>query len=596
VQLAAEVIAPSQLALALRAGVHRLLGAQEHLDRINVFPVPDGDTGTNLAATAGAMLPVLVPTADHSGRLLSAAADAALDGARGNSGAIFAQWLLGFSDQVAMATDLDRSTFAQALTSGAMYAREALSEPREGTILSVLSEVSIRVTAQVNQLSLAALCADAVVESKRALESTRHQLDVLEKAGVVDAGAAGFVAFLEGFNDFLQRGQIDALPEGIGVPSLEREAAGGEATLEHRWCTECMVSGEIDRKSLREKLASLGSSLVVAGTLHKVRVHVHVADPSEVFRIASEFGTISAEKADDMQRQQESTAHALRRRVAVVTDSAADIPEELLESLDIHVVPVRLSFGPKGFLDKVTMSPEQFYQMLVQSPYHPKTSQPAPGDFRRLYEFLCSHHDSVVSVHVSGRVSGTRQSAEAAASRTAAKERVRIVDSFSVSTGQGLLAIHAAERAAEGVDAETVRQSVEALRARTHTYAYLPTLDYAVKGGRVPPIARALSRWLRISPLLAALPDGRLSLGGALFGRRQPLEKFARFIARRLGPTRRYRMIIAHGDALGDATHLAQLLRGLHAEIQDLHIVPSGAALGVHGGPGFLAIGFHPVD
>ncbi len=494
-----------QLTLALRAGVHRLLGAQEHLDRINVFPVPDGDTGTNLAATAGSMLAILSQRADHAGRLLAACADAALDGARGNSGAIFAQWLLGVSDRAAESAALDGHTFALSMASGATYAREALSEPREGTILSVLSDVAAAMMAKAGQFNFVQLCEHARHESRRSLEATRHGLDVLEKADVVDAGAAGFAAFLEGFTDYVQKGEIDPLPDGVSLPSLEREAAGSEATLEHRWCTECMVSGEVDRKALRERLAELGSSLVVAGTGRKVRVHVHVADPGAVFRLAAEFGAVSGEKADDMQRQQESTAHAARRRVAIVTDSAADIPEDLLESLDIHVVPVRLGFGPKGYLDKVTMSPEQFYAMLVSSPHHPKTSQPAPGDFRRLYEFLCSHHDSVVSVHVSGRVSGTRQSAESAASRIAHGQRVRVVDSFSASAGQGLLAIHAAERAAEGADAEAVRHSVESLRARTYTFAYLPTLEYAVKGGRVPPFARTLARWLHISPLLATL-------------------------------------------------------------------------------------------
>ncbi len=596
-EFSAEIIGPAQLAQALRAGVHRLLGAQEHLDRINVFPVPDGDTGTNLAATASAMLPILtVNPPDHAGRLLCAAADAALDGARGNSGAIFAQWLLGLSDHVAGSPELDRGTFAQALSNGATYAREALSEPRDGTILSVLREVATFAVAQADRLGFRDLCASALEESRRSLEATRHDLEVLEKAGVVDAGAAGFVAFLEGFSDFLQEGRMDDLPEGIGLPSLEHEAAGGEAMLEHRWCTECMVSGAIDRKTLRERLASLGSSLVVAGTGRKVRVHVHVADPAQVFQIASEFGTVSAEKADDMQRQQESTAHAGRRPVAIVTDSAADIPEELLEALDIHVVPVRLGFGPKGYLDKVTMSPEQFYSTLRSSPHHPKTSQPAPGDFRRLYEFLCSHHESVVSIHVSGRVSGTRQSAEAAASRTAAKDRVRIIDSLSASAGQGLLVIHAAERAAEGLDASAVVTAVESLRAKTSTFAYLPTLDYAVKGGRVPPIARTLARWLRISPLLATRPDGRLSLGGALYGRGRPLKKFARFITRRLEPSKAYRVMIAHGDAAQDATALADLLRASHDGHLQVHIVPSGAALGVHGGPGFLAVGLHAVD
>jgi DegV family protein with EDD domain len=596
VELTADIIGPGDLALALRAGVHRLLGAQEHLDRINVFPVPDGDTGTNLAATASAILPILSDAPDHVGRLLTSAADAALDGARGNSGAILAQWLLGVSDQAAAYTTLDRRGFADALAGGATYAREALSDPREGTILSVLTEVAAAVASQADALSFPGLCARAVGEARESLAATRHNLDVLEKAGVVDAGAAGFVAFLEGFNDFVQTGQVDALPDGSQLPVFEREVAGSETTLEHRWCTECMVSGAVDRKALRERLSALGSSLVVAGTGSKARVHIHAADPADVFRVVAEFGLVSAEKADDMQRQQESTAHANRRRVAVVTDSAGDLPDELLESLDIHVVPVRLAFGPNGFLDKVSLTPPEFYRMLVENPHHPKTSQPAPGDFRRLYGYLCSHHDAVVSIHVSGRVSGTWQSAESAASRLAESSRVRVIDSYSASAGQGLLAIHAAECADRGLDEAAVVASVESLRSKTQTYAYLPTLDYAVKGGRVPPIARSLARFLHVLPLLATRPDGRLGLGGALFGRRHPLEKFARFIARRLRHGQAYRVIVAHGDALASAEQFVAALQTQHGHGDDIHIVPSGAALGVHGGPGFLAVGFHPIE
>jgi DegV family protein with EDD domain len=592
----AEDIGPVDLSLAMRAGIHRLLGAQEQLDRINVFPVPDGDTGTNLAATASAILPVLSPQPEHVGRLLAVAADAALDGARGNSGAIFAQWLLGLSDHTAAATRLDRQGFASALQTGATYARDALSDPREGTIISVLRDVAVAVAAEATAIGFPELCARAVTEARRSLAATQHGLDVLEKAGVVDAGAAGFVAFIEGFNDCIQTGQVDPLPEGLPTPNVEREVAGGETSLDHRWCTECLITGQVDRAHLREQLAAIGSSLVIAGSASKARLHIHVADPSLVFQIAATFGVVSGQKADDMQRQQESTAHAGRRPVAVLTDSAGDIPEELLESLDIHVVPVRLAFGPQSYLDKVSLSPVQFYRELATSSVAPKTSQPPPGDFRRQYGYLCSHHQAVVSVHVSGRVSGTLQSAEAAATRLAEQGRVHVVDSYSASAGQGLLTIHAAECAASGMTSEAIVASVIRLRAHTQTVAYLPTLHYAVRGGRVPPIAMTISRWLRLRPLLATRPDGRLGLGGALLGYSRPLQKFARVILRRLQPKTRYRMIIAHGDVPADAAGLAALLQAHRPDICELYQVPSGAALGVHGGPGFLAVGFHPLD
>ena len=152
--------------------------------------------------------------------------------------------------------------------------------------------------------------------------------------------------------------------------------------LEHRYCTECMITGEaIDRRKLREEASALGSSLVIAGSQSKVRLHIRTNEPPRVFELASRFGAVAGEKADDMQRQQEMAHHATRRHVAVVTDSAADLPDSVLEALDIHVVPVRVHFGTHSYLDKVGLSSAEFFRMLAESPVHPKTSQPPPGRF-----------------------------------------------------------------------------------------------------------------------------------------------------------------------------------------------------------------------
>ncbi|MBL8267548.1 DAK2 domain-containing protein, partial [Steroidobacter sp.] len=131
----------ARLSRLLRAGIQRLLADQEHLNRINVFPVADGDTGTNMAITMGAVLASLRRGADdHAGTTLTRAADAALDGARGNSGAILAQFFLGMGDSAASHAALSTLQFAKAVTAGAIYARDSLSEPREGTVLTVITD------------------------------------------------------------------------------------------------------------------------------------------------------------------------------------------------------------------------------------------------------------------------------------------------------------------------------------------------------------------------------------------------------------------------------------------------------------------------
>jgi DegV family protein with EDD domain len=585
----------TELGRALRAGIHRLYQQQEHLDRINVFPVPDGDTGTNLVLTMSAVLALLKrSTPPHAGQLLTQVADAALDGARGNSGAILAQFFLGVGDRAGHLAELSPADFADAVRGGASYAREALAEPREGTILTVLQEVGAELgrLTEAGRADFRTVVRQALKRGQRALERTREQLDVLTRANVVDAGAAGFVILLEGVADYLDTGELGEPDVVPGALHDEPDAAGGETNLEHRWCTECMVGGEaVERRRLRERLAAIGSSLVVAGTRRKVRVHVHASNPSDVFRIAAEFGVVSGEKADDIQRQQQAALHAARRRVAVVTDSAADIPEEELERLDIHVVPVRVHFGERSYLDKVSLAPEEFYRLLATSPVHPKTSQPPPGDFRRVFEFLASHYAHVVSINVSGRVSGTRQAAESAAGRVTARERVAVIDSANAAAGQGLLAIHAAECAAAGLELDQLMRSVLAARAKTRTFACLPTLDYGVRGGRVPAIARTIASLLHVSPLLATFPSGRIAIGGILFGRSNLTAKFARFVARRVDPRLRYRAIVSHADAPAEGQRLLELLTLARPNIGCAWLVPLGTAIGVHGGPGSLVVG-----
>jgi DegV family protein with EDD domain len=609
-----------QLADALRAGIYRLFEQTDHLNKINVFPVPDGDTGTNLAMTLAAVLAALerAPEPD-AGRLLSRVADAALDGARGNSGSILAQFLLGLADGSAGAPVIDGPALVRAAEAGARYARDAMSQPREGTLLTVL-----RTFADALQASLVArpdaTPRDLVLASRdplaRALAATTSQLDALREARVVDAGAQGFVALLEGMTRYFETGETGtptATPRHRAdnedmAGALVADAAGARSE-DARYCTECLVLARdgavVDLRQLRERLAPLGSSLVVGGSKSKAKVHIHTDDPQGVFAAAAGLGTLLGQKADDMRRQQGAAHHGRTQRVAVVTDSAADIPEQRVETLGIHVVPVRIHFGDRSYLDKVTMTPSEFYRELERNPDHPKTSQPPPGDFRRLYEFLASHYERVVSIALTARASGTHDAAVAASQRIAPAADgtpvVTVIDSHSVSCGQGLVAIAAAERALAGGSPEEVAEAAREASRHTRAFALLASVDAAVKGGRVPPLVRTLARALNLSIVLATQPDGRVKAGGALWGRRRLTERFARFVARRAPAspattgtgTPRFRVLVGHGNAPQAAQDLAmQLASALPSNsVERCEITDMGTALGVHGGPGTLIVG-----
>ena len=585
-----------RLALALRSGIRRLLENQEYINKINVFPVPDGDTGTNLALTLGAVASVIRQRDEpHVGNLLTRIADAAIDGARGNSGAILAQFFVGLSDQVSALRELSTHDFAAGVTGGARYAREALSEPLEGTLITVLADFASEVAALVSSGSIrdfGSLFQRALPRTRASLDNTRNQLEALRKANVVDAGALGFVELVQGMADHFERGVTADDEAPLAIRHVDEEAAGTEIDLTDRYCTECIVSGErIDRRKLRERLAALGSGVVVAGTERKAKVHVHVEDPAAAFRLAAEFGVVSAQKADDMQRQQDAAHHRHRRGVAVVVDSAADIPDEELERLEIHVIPMRVHFGERSFLDKVTLGPEQFYRELAASPVHPKTSQPPPGDFRRIFEFLASHYDTVVSISLTSRVSGTRAAAESAAQRIQAHGKVVVIDSLNASVGQGLVATYAAECAQAGLSGEDVIAATRAVLSRTHTFGLLGRLDFAVRGGRVPRIVKLLADWLHVTPILINQKNGRVEAGRAIFGRRNLRTRFASLVRRSINPGIGYRVAVGHANAEEEGRRLLEEICAGLDNVRARYLMPLGTALGVHGGPGMLVAG-----
>jgi DegV family protein with EDD domain len=588
-----------RFANALISGIHRVIDGQELLNQINVFPVPDGDTGTNLSLSLGAALPVLQQNDEkHLGTLLASVADALLDGARGNSGAIMAQFFQGMSDSAGELSRFTPYTFARAVVMGSDYAHDAMSNPREGTILSVIAAFAASVDDRSKRDAdgdFPALVGGALEVSRQALADTQQQLEVLRRAGVVDAGAKGFVELVDGMNEYLSTGTIVAEPD-LSLLSIEAPLVTVGSSLEsgYRFCTECIVTGtDIDRRKLREALADLGDSLVLAGTKRKAKVHIHVDEPERVFDVARRYGHVSAEKADDMRRQQTSS-HDANRRFAVITDSAADIPDEDMERLDIHMVPCRVQFGDRGYLDKVSITASEFFEELRSNPNHPTTSQPAPGDFRRQYQFLASHFADVLSINLTGMASGTLEAARSAADRVNAHGRVHVINSRNASLGQGLLVVAAAEYAKAGLSVQDAIAAVEKLIPDTRTYGLLKDLRFAVRGGRVPRWVKTIAELLRATAIIRTVPDGRVASGTFLFGRKNRVRRFARYVARKTPAAEALDVAIGHAVCSEDAVLLEAELRRLFDNIHRTTITDIGAALGVHGGPGTLIVATQP--
>jgi hypothetical protein len=254
------------------------------------------------------------------------------------------------------------------------------------------------------------------------------------------------------------------------------------------------------------------------------------------------------------------------------------------------MVPLRVHFGERSYLDKVVMHPEEFYRELATNPQLPKTSQPPPGDFRRIFEFLASHYETVVSINVTARASGTLAAAQGAAERVRAHGKVIVIDSRNASLGQGLLAIFAAECAQAGMNGQQVSDAVQAMLPRTLTLGLLRTLDFAVRGGRVPRFVKVLADLLHITPILMNERNGRVGTGTVLFGRHRLRSRFARLVRSRMRDDGTYRVAVGHANAEDEGRALLEEICADRGNIRDRYLTALGPAIGVHGGPGMLVV------
>lgn len=615
------ILTAPALRRALIAGARRVIAARDGLNKINVFPVADGDTGNNLAFTLGSVLNgALSRRSRHIGELLKRIGDDAIDGARGNSGAILAQFLHGVAEHARAQPALDAQTLAAAVRHGADSARSALAHPVEGTILSVIDSFADAMEEAATRLQddPRGGFSSALVQARRALARTPQQMALLQKAGVVDAGAQGFVDLLEGIAEFVDGGpramrlrtNLHAANESDAVRKYggphddthdDGHAAHGEVDPARRWCTECLliVDSErgtpIQREPLRAALEAIGAeSMVLAGGSTRMRVHAHVGAPQQLFDACAAFATVEGMKADDMLLQSRSPGRA--DRIAIITDSAADLPEIIIERHAIHVVPVRVNLDDRDYLDKIGLATSEFYRRMAASQQLPRTSQPPPGDFRRQFEFLCAHHPMVVYVGLSRAISGTLQSAEHAAAR-GDTGKVRVFDTINVAGGQGLLTWRAAELADAGADADAILRELERLRPLTLTWAMARDISHAVRGGRIPAWAEPAVRFTGLTPIARVNADGKLGIAGGLFAKAKAPEAFAAYVAKRarktLGKHTRLRVIVGHCDALADGERLLAGLRE-RVDVVEAHLVDTGPAIGAHAGRGTLVASFQP--
>ncbi len=305
----------SALRDAIISGANNLTNNKKRVDELNVFPVPDGDTGTNMSMTInGAVRELSNTNDDNAGNIAEITAGALLRNARGNSGVILSLLFRGIGKALKGHSEIGGRDFAAALNSGVDSAYKAVMKPTEGTILTVARLAGEKASeAAVHTDDINEVFDELITAARNALESTPELLPVLKKAGVVDAGGQGFVYILEGMQSVLKNGVMIESEEDGAQQASRSAAAESEAEITFTYCTEFIVKrspeSSRDPKLLRAYLETIGDSAVFVEDEHIIKIHVHTDHPGKVIEKALEYGPLVSLKIDNMRDQHERARH-----------------------------------------------------------------------------------------------------------------------------------------------------------------------------------------------------------------------------------------------------------------------------------------------
>lgn len=325
-----------------------------YIDSLNVFPVPDGDTGTNMSMTMqSAVKEIQNCKGTNVSDIAAAASLGALKGARGNSGVILSQILRGFARALSGKEEMAPENFAAALTTGTEAAYKAVMKPKEGTMLTVARMMAEAVTKEANEgANLYKLIDVMIDEGERALLLTPELLPVLKEAGVVDSGGKGLVTILRGFKMVIDGEDVD---EYVLAPQMQDTAGitGGEEgadlealdDIEFGYCTEFFIIhldesfSEADLDKLREKLMKIGDSVVVAHDSDFIKIHVHSNCPGKILQLALRLGEIDRIKIENMREQNRELLANMKKNEkenALVAVSISDGIDEVYKAIGVN--------------------------------------------------------------------------------------------------------------------------------------------------------------------------------------------------------------------------------------------------------------------
>ncbi len=575
---------------AILQASNELISQRDTLNAINVFPVADGDTGNNMAATAQSILThaALSPSLFDT---CTSIANAAILGARGNSGMIFSQFFNGFLE-TSFEKSLSTVLFADVIATACTSVRAAIINPVEGTIVTVMEAWSQSISDNaVQQEDFLVLLQHSKKALQTALQSTTDTLDVLKAAQVVDAGALGFCCFIEGFINYIANPIPVEKIESAHVPyDHAHDFSQTDNPSLHRYCTEALIRNDaIDKEKLSTMLQEHGDSIVLTANKSLSRIHVHCDEPAEVFDELRQFGQIQYPKVDDMQRQFD-ILHRKKHSIALVTDSGADLPQSLLDTFAITLIPLNIHIDGHDLLDRYCIRQKNFYQSLKETTTYPTTSCPVTAMARDKLANLVTHYDAVIVISIAHALSGTYTGFV-----NIAKEfpTVHVIDSRNVSGGQALLVHYAAKLIHANNSVDFIKEALAKKIASIGFYVLVHQFDSLIRSGRVSKIMGKFAQFSGIKPIISMDEEGHATVCARVFQEAKALDKLVSLVKPLLNTNGLESYCIIHAGVPEKAAELAKVCTQVLQQ-PPLFIEYVSTAIGLHAGQGCIAIAAMP--
>lgn len=568
-------------------GSKKIIENKNQLNQINVFPVADADTGSNLSETAK-NITQYISNEESIAHVFKSAARGAFIGARGNSGIIFAQFMDFCAKEMPDTTSIELSDFSIKMKKAVDNLYNYVIDPVEGTILTILRSWAHTLESYKKHDDFDEYINSVITNTYETLQSTPELLPVLKKSGVVDSGAQGMFYFLEGLmQSFSKTKQLVILHETQVFDKVKVDIDDLAESDKYRYCCEFML--EKHDSITKEELAEFGDSALLLEQNDLIKVHIHSNQPHEVAKYLLNRGTITAQKVEDMQLQKSVGTHK-RGNIAIITDSIADLPEEYVTEQQIFVIPLSLEINGQTYLDRLTIQSEDFSLMNTQANQQPQSSLPSLYAIERTLDFVFAHFDEAIIITVSGKLSGTYKTLSQYVKKYPDKN-IQVIDSKLNSGAQGLLVKKAAALREQEKDLETIATELLEQRENYKILVALDTTKYLARSGRVSNTMGSILKALNFKPIMSLNKDGAGIAFGASFSQAGLKKKILKNIAKENTSSGISNYVVLHANCADKANQFAEEMEQLIGKKAD-YISNISPVVEATAGAGAIAIAY----